>query len=199
MTKTKIDIKTVTLILFPIMRYKLFAIPLLSALCCLSSQADLVKKNSSGYVFGATTWSTFDELKAAAEKNDAKAMYALGWAYDEGSGVLENDRTANKWYKKSLEGLLALANKGDVDAMLAVGDLYEEGDGIPKNKKTAAEWFQKAADAGSAEGLYQLAEAYEDGDGVPRDKAKARELYKKAIEKGHRKAAKELADMDDDD
>lgn len=164
--------------------------------CAFTANADMAQKTTRGYELGSSVWTDFENLTAAANEGDAKAMYVLAWAYDEGAGVKEDDATARTWYKKSVEGLTKLANDGDIDAMLALGDLYEEGDGVREDEKKAAEWYQKAADADSAEGLYQLAECYEDGDGVPRDRAKAIELYKAAIAKGHKKAQKELNELE---
>lgn len=166
----------------------------------LATNADVAKQTSKGFELGASSWPTFEELKAEADKGEAKAMYVLGWAYDEGVGVAENDRTAKDWYQKSSEGLAKLANNGgDVDAMLALGELFMEGDGVAKDKKAGAEWFRKASDAGSVEGTFQLGKCYEDGDGVPKDKVKAAELFKAAADKGHRKAKKELRELQEDD
>lgn len=165
----------------------------------LTAQADLATMTAEGYRLGQVAWADLDALTTAANGGDAKAMYVLAWAYDEGVGVKENDKTADNWYKKSAEGLVNLANTGDVDAILALGDMHEEGDGVVKDEKKAADFFQKAANASSAEGLYRLAECYADGDGVPRDIGKAKELYKKAIELNHPKAAKELQELEQGD
>ena len=40
-------------------------------------------------------------FRPLAEANDANAQFYMGWMYDEGNGVTENDQEALKWYEKS--------------------------------------------------------------------------------------------------
>jgi len=40
-------------------------------------------------------------LKELAEKGNANAQYELGWMYDEGKEVEQDDKEAVKWYRKS--------------------------------------------------------------------------------------------------
>ena len=49
-------------------------------------------------------------------------MMNIGYAYDEGDGVEQNDESAFEWFMKAAE-------KGDEDAQLNVGEFYEEGIG----------------------------------------------------------------------
>ena len=145
---TKFIIYLIEILLYSerVMKKTIFSILLLAGI--VAAQADFAKRVNGVYTLGSSTWQTMSELSAAAEKGDAKAMYTLAWAYDEGAGVKESDKKANKWYKKSAEGLITLANSGDIDAMLALGELYDEGDGVAKDKKKSFEWYKKAADKG---------------------------------------------------
>ena len=64
----------------------------------------------------------------SAEQGHAQAQYYLGNIYDNGSGVLENNKTAVKWYTKA-------AKQGNADGQKALGISYYNGTGIPKNIK----------------------------------------------------------------
>jgi TPR repeat protein len=84
--------------------------------------------------------------------------------------------------------LLAKAAQGDAEAMVALGqdaeDLVEEVD-----------WYRRAAEAGSAEGLYHLAVCCFQGRGVPEDKAEARRWFQRAAAAGHAGAREALAGL----
>jgi hypothetical protein len=54
--------------------------------------------------FGAAyTPEQIKKYREMAEQGDAKAQYALGLMYDDGEGVLEDDKEAAKWYRKAAE------------------------------------------------------------------------------------------------
>lgn len=162
---------------------------LLSAAFLIPAQADLAQRTAKGgYSLGDKKWETIEILTESAGKGDPIAMYVLAWVYDEGAGAVENDTLAETWYGKSAPEIIKLAQTGNVDALLIAADLYSEGYGVPKSEKKAFEMYQKAAEKGSAIGLYELAECYDDGDGVTEDKSKAQEYYKQATAKGHAKA-----------
>lgn len=84
--------------------------------------------------------------------------------------------------------LLAKAAQGDADAMVDLGmdaeDLAEE-----------VAWYRRAADAGSAEGMYHLAVCCFQGRGVAEDKAEARRWFQKAAQAGHAGAREALAGL----
>ncbi|MDR1546882.1 MAG: sel1 repeat family protein [Deltaproteobacteria bacterium] len=84
----------------------------------------------------------------------------------------------------ALDALVKDAEAGKPEAMLTMGSLWERGLYVPsRNYGKAAEWYQKAADAGLAEGLYNLGVCYEIGMGVVPNIPKALELYQRAAEK----------------
>lgn len=174
------------------MKKLLYCSLLAGAALITSSYADVVQKTAKGYGVGNIAWENIEVLTTAAKSGDPVAMYVLGWAYDDGNGVVEDDAIAEEWYAKSAREVQKKAEAGDVNAMLVVAEMYDEGNGLPKNKKKSAEWYQKAADKGNVVAIYELAECYDDGDGVPQDTAKAQELYKAAAAKGHVKAQKKV-------
>ena len=44
-----------------------------------------------------------EEIRKAAEQGEAKAQNNLGYMYDQGEGVPEDDSEAVKWYRKAAE------------------------------------------------------------------------------------------------
>ena len=44
-----------------------------------------------------------DFLKATAEQGDANAQFVLGYKYDTGEDVPQNDTEAARWYRKAAE------------------------------------------------------------------------------------------------
>ena len=62
-------------------------------------------------------------FRKAAEQGDADAQYFLGWMYDNGEGVTQNDKEAVKWYLKAAE-------QGDAKAQNSLGMMYRNGTGV---------------------------------------------------------------------
>ena len=102
------------------------------------------------------------ELVERAEAGDADAQLNLGYMYDHGDGVPENDVEAVKWYRLA-------ADQGDADAQSNLGVMYGIGEGVPKDDVEAVKWFRLAADQGHATAQTNLGYAYFFGNGVPKD------------------------------
>ena len=83
-----------------------------------------------------------------AEQGDVDAQLTLGIMYAKGLGVLENDRTAVKWYTLAAE-------QGHADAQYSLAVMFRDGKGVLENNKTAYSWAKLAAaqDHGDAQGL----------------------------------------------
>jgi len=65
----------------------------------------------------------FEVVKAKAEKGNKDAQTLLGLYYDEGQGVLEDDKEAVKWYRKAAE-------QGNTMAQNKLGLMYDYGEGV---------------------------------------------------------------------
>jgi TPR repeat protein len=102
------------------------------------------------------------EWTPLAELGYASAQYNLGIMYDNGNGVLENDKTAVKWFTLA-------ADQGDILAQKQLGDMYLR---VGK-RRTAAKWITKAAKQGDASSQLNLGAMYYIGDGVLTDYTKA--------------------------
>jgi TPR repeat protein len=57
--------------------------------------------------------------------------------YDEGKGVLLDDKEAVKWYRKA-------ADQGHASAQYNLGLMYAYGEGVLKSMAQAKYWIQKA-------------------------------------------------------
>jgi len=79
------------------------------------------------------------ELKAAADKGDPLAQYAMGARYATGEGVAQDYATAARWFKLA-------ADKGYAPAQGMLGAYYWSGRGIAKDLKKAYFWSVLARD-----------------------------------------------------
>ena len=128
------------------------------------------------------------ELRAKAEKGDAKAQNKLALCYEEGDGVTKDVVEAAKWYGKAAES-------GYADAQFNLGLCYRDGVGVTKNAADAVKWFQKAADQNFAEAQFNLGVCYDDGEGVTKDAVQALKWYSLAADQKNENAAKYSAEL----
>ena len=106
------------------------------------------------------------EFTPLAEQGLAAGQYNLGYMYDNGRGVPENDKTAVVWYTLAAE-------QGYVKAQYNLGIKYDSGDGVLENDKTAVKWYTKAAEQGHANAQGNLGAMYFNGEGVLTDTKRA--------------------------
>ena len=79
-----------------------------------------------------------DALRARAEQGDAVAQFNLGWMYDTGEGVPQDDAEAVRWYRLAAE-------QGNPFAQYSLGSHYRNGRGVPQDDVQAYMWFNLAA------------------------------------------------------
>jgi len=126
----------------------------------------------------------FERKLAAAQSGDAEAQYDVGYRYEKGRGVDEDEELALEWYRKSAE-------QGVAKAQYKVGYLYLKGADIEKDAEKARIWLQKSADQGYAPAQYNLGKLYAAPDGG-RDYQMAVTWLQKAKENGYEPATREL-------
>ncbi|SVB62239.1 uncharacterized protein METZ01_LOCUS215093, partial [marine metagenome] len=115
---------------------KLFLLLLLSLGFIGSAFADI---NDAEDAYESGDYKTaFQEFLVLARKGDSLAQSWVGYLYDHGQGIAENDTQAVHWYKKA-------ADQGSAYSQNALGLMYEMGHGIPKNYTQAVHWYRKAA------------------------------------------------------
>jgi hypothetical protein len=73
----------------------------------------------------------------AAEQGDANAQYYLGIMYDDGEGVLEDDKEAAKWYRLAAE-------QGHANAQSNLAFRYANGEGVLEDAIAAYAWLNIA-------------------------------------------------------
>jgi TPR repeat protein len=105
-------------------------------------------------------------FRVYADAGYSAAQFNLGLMYDEGLGVLQDDREAVRWYRLAAE-------QGDADAQSNLGLMYDEGTGVLQDYREAVRWYRKAAAQGDAEGMANLGAMYANGTGVPQNFVRA--------------------------
>eukprot|EP01012_Entosiphon_sulcatum_P042481 TRINITY_DN56527_c0_g1_i1.p1 TRINITY_DN56527_c0_g1~~TRINITY_DN56527_c0_g1_i1.p1 ORF type:complete len:387 (+),score=43.82 TRINITY_DN56527_c0_g1_i1:20-1180(+) len=118
------------------------------------------------------------------------AAAAVGWCYDVGCGVEQDDRQAAAAYSLG-------TTFGDPRALNNLGVMYDTGTGGAGciHHMKAVELYTDAAEQGDAGALANLAESYASGTGVERDVDHARELYALAVAQGDHTAMCAYADL----
>ena len=97
----------------------------------------------------------FREWKAFAETGgDAAAQYHLGWMYNTGTWLEQDQKEAVKWYRKSAE-------QGNGFAQFTLAFIYDAGLGVKQDNVTAYAW-------------YTFATANDDENGKTLDKFRSR-------------------------
>ena len=112
-----------------------------------------------------------------AKAGDANAQLILGYMFDHGEVVSENDHEAIKWYLKA-------AKQGNAQAQLVLAYKYDLGDGVTQSYKQAFKWYKLAAEQGDADAQDNLGGMYTFGEGIPIDYVQAYAWYNIAASSG---------------
>ena len=87
------------------------------------------------------------ECQAEAEKGNAIAQFILGFMYENGEGVSQDYKKAEKWYHKAAE-------QGDTDAQYNLGELYDNDSlGVTHDYVMSHMWFTIAGVSGYQDAL----------------------------------------------
>ena len=130
----------------------------------------------------------FEHFSEYAKMGNATAQLHLGYMYEEGLGVSQDNAKAVEWYRKAAE-------QGHATAQCNLGIMYENGRGVSQDYAKAVEWYRKSAEQGDADAQCNLGYMYINGLGVSEDYAKAAEWYRKSAEQGHAVAQNNLGIM----
>lgn len=129
-----------------------------------------------------------NELYMHAQNGDPIAQCNLGYMYEKGIEVEENQSEAFKWY-------LMAANSGNAEAEYNVGYMYHNGKGTYKDCAEAVKWYKRAADKGIILAQNNLGYMYENGIGTSENLSEAVRLYRLAAEQGDASAQNNLGVM----
>ena len=163
---------------------------------------------------------TLERMLEKANSGDPAAQHYIGYCYDMGQGVEQDDRQAYSWYLKAaingsaeaqsnLAGMFVDGRGGMQDyasalrwytkaaeqdlpwAQFNLGTLYDKGLGVPQNFKEAFKWYYRAADSGDPNAQFNVAMMHFDGQGANLDLVQALKWAVLASSKGH-EGAEEL-------
>lgn len=124
----------------------------------------------------------FEWYQKSAEAGNAEAMNSIGYMYDNGLGVPQDNDRALEWFQKAAEA-------GNADAMYSIGRrYYYVGKGLPVDVATAIKWFERAAEAGNANAMFLIGDAYYSGRVGERDYTGAMGWFQKAANAGNEDA-----------
>ena len=121
-----------------------------------------------------------DEQRAAqiwqkvCETGEARGCVRLGFLYQSGKGVKQDDAKAGKFYQKACDA-------GELSGCDSLASLHQNSGEHAK----AAAIFEQACEKGFGLSYYNLAQIYEAGSGIATDESKALDLYVKACERGY--------------
>ena len=116
---------------------------------------------SAGFWKGVNAYQNRDyatalrEWEPLAKHGDAQAQNNMGFMYEIGRGIPQNDETAMKWYKHS-------AKQGNAFAQYNLGVTYDEGVRVLQNFKTAVNWYRLAANQEHAGAQNNLGVMYQE-------------------------------------
>ena len=146
---------------------------------------------SADYEKGETAYQNGDyatalsELKPLANQGYDHAQFRLGWMYDMGYGVLEDDKHAVKWYTLAAE-------QGHDGAQFNLGWMYFYGEGVSEKMNQrfpiALKWYTLAAEQGHDGAQNNLAYMYANGLSGTFDYKTAVKWYTLAAEQGNSKS-----------
>jgi TPR repeat protein len=118
-----------------------------------------------------------------AAAGNANAQLKLGLRYAEGTGVIQNDKEATKWFALA-------AQQGQTEAQYHYGLALLHGRGVVQDYRAAFRWIDKAARSGYPKAQFDLGELYRYGTGTAVDKPRAYLWFNLAAAQGVEAAAK---------
>lgn len=104
----------------------------------------------------------FRWYKQSADAGEPVGCYNVGWGYEYGKGVAENQQKAFEYYMKA-------AQKEYSDAYFKLGSFYYEGDVVEEDNAKAVYWLEKGADEEDYWCYPLLATCYQNGWGTEQD------------------------------
>lgn len=120
----------------------------------------------------------FNQQLEKARAGDARAMYEVGYSYENARGVDGDTDKAIEWYEKA-------AKNGSSHAGARLGVLYFEGRGVKADPAKAYAYLSKAAKDNVPLAQYYLGRMFESGHGVTRNYQTALKWYSAAAKNGY--------------
>lgn len=128
-------------------------------------------------------------FRRAAEQGHVHAQRNLGYLYQTGQGLRQDNARAVRWYRRA-------AKQGNSAAQLRLCALYyRHAQKFGQAHVKAAKWYRKAAERGMADAQFNLGYAYVAGQGVEQDHVASVLWFRRAAEQGHIAAQHNLGVM----
>ncbi len=124
----------------------------------------------------------------AAGRGEPQAATLIGKLYEQGLGVVKDEKKGAEWYARG-------AALGDADAQFALGMMLLHGRGVARDTKKAASLLEQAAAKNNALAQYNLALVYVEGAARPGDYVKIAELLEKSAYQDNAQAQYDLATL----
>lgn len=140
--------------------------------------------NLMGIGISRNDLNALDYLRRSAELGYPQAQVVLGYFYDTGSLVTQDQGQAADWYRKA-------AKQDDRLADWLLGRLLYRGNGVPRDLNAAETWLQRAANQGDPFGQQLLRSIRLERNDYP----KAAEWFRKAAMQGMPQAQAQLGQL----
>ena len=133
---------------------------------------------AQGYQRDGNVAEAVRSYRLAAEQGHGHGQTNLGWMYEHGRGVEQNDTEAVRWYRLAAE-------QGHGHGQNNLGWMYELGRGVEQNDAEAVRWYRLAAEQGHGHGQTNLGWMHKHGRGVEQNDTEAVRWFRLAAEQGH--------------
>ena len=163
-------------------------------LAAKNAEAQQLKTGLRAYYSGEYV-TAYSNLAPLAEKNNTRALVRIGYMYQFGRGVTQNQSLGEQYLRSALPKLTALANSNEAWAQSDLGSLYEDGLVVQQNNNTAIDWYRKAAAQNYAGAQTNLGNMYFFGKGVEQDTEEAIRWYRLAALEGDAIAKQNLIQL----
>ena len=122
----------------------------------------------------------FSNLAPLAEKNNTRAQIRVGYMYQFGRGVAQDQTVGSQYLRTALPDLIKRAQQSQSWAQSDLGSLYEDGIIVTQSYDEALNWYRKAAAQNYAGAQTNLGNMYFFGKGVQQSQDEAIKWYRLA-------------------
>lgn len=145
------------------MHFPIFSIViLLFTLNSFAQDRDILNAKANEALLKNDTKTAFPFLKQAAEAGHPEAQYNLGYSYQKGIEVPQNDSIANVWFIRS-------AKQGYTNAQFKIAYSYAVGRGVKQDYNQAFYWALQCAKQNDPECMFNVVSCYQQGMGTEKN------------------------------
>lgn len=147
----------------------------------ISSQQDEQALNTGLQAYYSGEYVTaFSSLAPLAERSNTRAQIRVGYMYQFGRGVAQDQTLGSQYLRTALPDLIRLANSNQSWAQSDLGSLYEDGIIVTRSYPEALNWYRKAAAQNYSGAQTNLGNMYFFGKGVEQSQEEAIKWYRLA-------------------